>query len=212
MLRIRKGTKYLHTLKEIIEDENPELWNRAQAQSKRFADLQEMVISVLSSRQKQLPEDGEQLKDVDGQIAFQSYILACSLYAFADEANKLLDGQCTSYAKSVNTHESYDADEALDEIKNTLDILERTPIESLLNDLVSGLHRLSALTCRFKAKMDFSVFKVDSGSWRFSDIMGKIICYGLSDVNLLRDAINDVPPTSVSVTELLDDDTMQRVY
>lgn len=210
MLRIRKGTKYLHTLKEIIEDEDPELWNRAQAQSKRFADLQEMVISVLSSRQKQLPEDGEQLKDVDGQIAFQSYILACSLYAFADEANKLLDGQCASYARAVNAHEAYDADEALDDINKTLDILERTPIESLLNDLVSGLHRLSALTCRFKAKMDFGVFKVDS--WRFSDIMEIIICYGLSDVSLLRDAINDVPPTSVSVTELLDDDTMQRVY
>jgi hypothetical protein len=212
MLRISKGTKYLYTLKDIIEYENPELWNRAQAQSKRFAHLQEMVISVLSSRRKQLPKDGEQLKDVDGQIAFLSYILACSLYAFADEVNKLLDAQCASYAKYVNTHETYDADVALDDIKKTLDILEGTPIESLLNDHVSGLHRLSALTCRFNAKMDFGVFKVASGYWMFSDIMGMIICYGMSDVNMLLDAINDIPPTSVSVTELLDDDTMQRVY
>ena len=58
--------------------------------------------------------------------------------------------------------------------------------------------------------MDFCVFNV--GSWMFSDIMGLIICYGLCDANMLHDAINDIPPTSVSVTELLDDDEMRRVY
>ena len=150
------------------------------------------------------------LNEVDAQIAFQSYILARSLYAFADESNKLLDSQCTSYAKALNAHDTYDEEDALADLKKTIDVLDAAPLEALLDDRVSGLHRLSAVTYKFKIRMDFCVFNV--GSWMFSDIMGLIIYYGLRDANMLHDAINDIPPTSVSVTELLDDDEMRRVY
>lgn len=210
MLRIRKGTKCPYTLGEIFEDENPEPWNEVQTLSKRLADLQEMVIPVMPLRQQQLPKDAGMLNEVDAQIAFQSYILARSLYAFADESNKLLDSQCTSYAKALNAHDTYDEEDALADLKKTIDILDAAPLESLLDDRVSGLHRLSAVTYKFKSRMDFCIFNV--GSWMFSDIMGSIICYGLCDANMLHDAINDIPPTSVSVTELLDDDVMRRVY
>ena len=89
---------------------------------------------------------------------------------------------------------------------------EALRLEALLDDRVSGLHRLSAVTYKFKSRMDFGVFKSEKGSWSFHDIMGTIINPGLSDANMLHDAINDIPPTSVSVTELLDDDEMRRVY
>jgi hypothetical protein len=42
--------------------------------------------------------------------------------------------------------------------------------------------------------------------------MGAIISQGLSDARMLQDAINDIPPTSVSVMELLDNDTSYRIY
>ena len=210
MLRIRKGTKCPYTLGEIFEDENPELWDKVQALSKRLAGLQEMVTPVLPLRQQQLPKDAGMLNEVDAQIAFQSYILARSLYAFADESNKLLDSQCTSYAKALNAHDTYDEEDALADLKKTIDVLDAAPLESLLDDRVSGLHRLSAVTYKFKSRMDFCIFNV--GSWMFSDIMGSIICYGLCNANMLHDAINDIPPTSVSVMELLDDDEMRRVY
>jgi hypothetical protein len=42
--------------------------------------------------------------------------------------------------------------------------------------------------------------------------MGTIISQGLSDARILQDAINDIPPTSVSVMELLDDDASSRIY
>ena len=210
MLRIRKGTKCPYTLGEIFEDENPELWDKVQALSKRLAGLQEMVIQVLPLRQQQLPKDAGLLNEVDAQIAFQSYILARSLYAFADESNKLLDSQCISYAKALNAHDTYDEEDALADLKKTIDVLDAAPLDSLLDDRVSGLHRLSAVTYKFKSRMDFCIFNV--GSWMFSDLMGSIICYGLCNANMLHDAINDIPPTSVSVTELLDDDVMQRVY
>lgn len=207
-LKITKNYRPSYTLREIFEGENPELWIKVQVLSKRLADLQEMVIPVMPLRQQQLPKDAGLLNEVDAQIAFQSYILARSLYAFADESNKLLDNQCTSYAKALNAHDTYDEEDALADLKKTIDVLDEVPLESLLDDRVSGLHRLSAVTYKFKSRMDFGVFK----SWSFHDIMGTIINQGLSDANMLHDAINDIPPTSVSVTELLDDDEMRRVY
>ena len=210
-LKITKNYRPSYTLREIFEDENPELWDKVQALSKRLADLQEMVIPIMPLLQQQLPKDAGLLNEVDAQIAFQSYILARSLYAFADESNKLLDSQCTNYAKALNAHDTYEED-ALADLKKTIDVLDAAPLESLLDDRVSGLHRLSAVTYKFKGRMDFDVFKSEKGSWSFHDIMGTIINQGLRDANMLHDAINDIPPTSVSVTELLDDDEMQRVY
>jgi hypothetical protein len=199
-------------LREIFEDGNPELWNKVQALSKRLADLQEMVIPVMPLLQQQLPKDAGLLNEVDAQIAFQSYVLVRSLYAFADESNKLLDSQCTSYAKALNAHDTYDEEDALADLKKTIDVLDAAPLESLPDDRVSGLHRLSAVTYKFKSRMDFDVFKSENGSWSFHDIMGAIISQGLSDARMLQDAINDIPPTSVSVMELLDNDTSYRIY
>lgn len=211
-LKITKNYRPSYTLREIFEDENSELWDKVQALSKRLADLQEMVIPVLPLRQQQLPKDAGMLNEVDAQIAFQSYILARSLYAFADESNKLLDSQCTSYAKALNAHDTYDEEDALADLKKTIDVLDAAPLESLLDDRVSGLHRLSAVTYKFKSRMDFGVFNAKKSPWSFHDIMGTIISQGLSDANMLHNAINDIPPTSVSVTKLLADDVMRRVY
>ena len=211
-LKITKNYRPSYTLREIFEDENPELWDKVQALSKRLSDLQEMVIPVMPLLQQQLPKDAGLMNEVDAQIAFQSYILARSLYAFADESNKLLDSQCTSYAKALNAHDTYDEEDALADLKKTIDVLDAAPLEALLDDRVSGLHRLSAVTYKFKSRMDFGVFNAKKSSWSFHDIMGTIIRQSLSDANMLHDAINDIPPTSVSVTELLDDDTLYRIY
>lgn len=211
-LKITKNNRLSYTLREIFEDENPELWDKVQALSKRLADLQEMVIPIMPLLQQQLPKDAGLLNEVDAQIAFQSYILARSLYAFADESNKLLDSQCTSYAKALNAHDTYNEEDALADLKKTIDVFDEAPLESLLDDRVSGLHRLSAVTYKFKSRMDFDVFKSEKGSWSFHDIMGTIINQGLRDANMLHNAVSDIPPTSVSVTELLDDDEMRRVY
>ena len=211
-LKITKNYRPSYTLREIFEGENPEHLDKVQALSKRLADLQEMVIPVMPLLQQQLQKDAGMLNEVDAQIALQSYILARSLYAFAYESNKLLDSQCTSYAKALNAHDTYDEEDALADLKKTIDVLDAAPLESLLDDRVSGLHRLSAVTYKFKSRMDFDVFKSEKGSWSFHDIMGTIISQGLSDANMLQDAVNDIPPTSVSVTELLDNDEMRRAY
>ena len=107
----------------------------------------------------------------------------------------IFNNDCTPFAENLTSNDK-----------------EALRLESLLDDRVSGLHRLSAVTYKFKSRMDFGVFNAKKSSWSFHDIMGTIIRHGLSDANMLQDAINDIPPTSVSVTELLDDDTLYRIY
>mgnify|MGYP003532862610 CR=1 FL=1 len=114
--------------------------------------------------------------------------------------------------EEISEEDTYDEEDALADLKKTIDVLDAAPLESLLDDRVSGLHRLSAVTYKFKSRMDFGVFNAKKSPWSFHDIMGTIVNQGLCDANMLHNAINDIPPTSVSVTELLDDDEMRRVY
>ena len=108
---------------------------------------------------------------------------------------------CTPFSQDVKD----------DVLKKLSEYFEKTA-EGSNDDRVSGLHRLSAVTYKFKSRMDFGVFNAKKSPWSFHDIMGTIIRQGLSDASMLHNAINDIPPTSVSVTELLDDDEMRRVY
>jgi len=98
-------------------------------------------------------------------------------------------------------------DDALAEVKRTLEILANAPLEEIVSDSVTGLLRLSSVIDRLKYTLG-----VSGGKWEFHDIMGVIANYGLCREDLLQDAINSALPTCVSVGKLLDDDTMRRVY
>jgi hypothetical protein len=130
-----------------------------------------------------------------------------NLSSFEERVFKLLDEQCTELAKALNTHDRYAEDDALAEVKRTLEILANAPLEEIVSDSVTGLLRLSSVIDRFKYTLGVSV-----GKWGFHDIMGVIAHYGLCREDLLQDAINCALPTCVSVGKLLDDDTMRRVY
>lgn len=205
-LRIRKGT-LPYTLAEIIDCDYPEQWSKAQALSNRLAALQERINSTSSILHQQLPADIKQLQKVDAQMSLQNYILARSLYSFAEKVFTLLDKQCTELAKALNDNDRDAEEDAIAEVKRTLEILANAPLEDIASDSVTGLLRLSRVIDRFKYTLGVSV-----GKWEFHDIMEVIAHYGLCREDLLQVAINCALPTCVSVGKLLDDDTMQRVY
>ena len=188
----------------------PEQWSKAQAVVSRLAALQEKLLSTLPSLHHSLPADKTQLQHVDAQIALQSYILARSLYAFASEVYALLEEQCTALAKATNANDRDAEEDALKLLERTLEILDNAPLDAIASDPINGLLRLSYVTHNhdFTYRLDFPVM----GNWSFHDIMGSIAHTGLFHKDLLQDAINDAPPTQISVGKLLDDDTMQRVY
>lgn len=205
-LRIRKVT-LPYTLAEIIDCDYPEQWSKAQTLSNRLAALQEMIIPIFSILHQQLPADVKQLQALDAQMALQNYILARSLYSFAEKVFMLLDQQCAELAKALNDYDRYAEEDALAKVERTLEILANAPLEDIASDSLTGLLRLSSVIDRFKYTLGVSV-----GKWEFHDIMGVIAYYGLCREDLLQVAINCARPTCVSVGKLLDDDTMQRVY
>ena len=135
-----------------------------------------------------------------------------NLCSFEERVFKLLDEQCTELAKALNTHDRYGEDDALAEVKRTLEILANAPLEEIASDSVTGLLRLSRVTYEFEHRLDFPVFHMEKADWTFHDIMGTIANLGLCREDLLQDAINCALPTCVSVGKLLDDSTMRRVY
>ena len=207
MVYTRATARPVYTHAEILEYDYPELWDKAQELVVRLTALQEKIIPTLSKLHQLLPTKIQQLQTSEAQINLQTYILARSLYSFAERVFKLLDEQCTELAKALNTHDRYAEDDALAEVKRTLEILANAPLEEIASDSVTGLLRLSSVIDRFKYTLGVSV-----GKWEFHDIMGIIAHYGLCREDLLQDTINCALPNCVSVGKLLDDDTMQRVY
>ena len=206
------ATAPAYTYAEIVDCDYPEQWSRAQALARRLAELQEKVLPTLPGLHQQLPADVKQLQAADAQMALQNYILARSLYAFADKVFQVLDEQCTTLAKALNASDRYAEEDALAQLERTLDVLDHAPLEAIASDPITGLQRLSSITHKFDRRLDFIVFHMERADWSFHDIMGTIANSGLCREDLLRDAINCTLPTCVSVGKLLDDDTMQRVY
>lgn len=206
-LRIRKGT-LPYTLAEIIDCDYPEQWSKAQALSNRLAALQERINSTSSILHQQLPADIKQLQKVDAQMSLQNYILARSLYSFAEKVFTLLDKQCTELAKALNDNDRDAEEDAIAKLERTLEILANAPLEDIASDSLTGLLRLNRVTYEFEYRLYFPVV----GNWSFHDIMGTVANSGLCHEDILRAAINDTPPTHTSVGKLLDDDVMQRVY
>jgi hypothetical protein len=206
------ATRPVYTHAEILECDYPELWDKAQELVVRLTTLQENIIPTLPKLHQQLPTNIQKLQTSEAQINLQTYILARSLYAFAERVFTLLDEQCTELAKALNVEDSDAEEDALAKVKRTLEILASAPLEEISSDSVTGLLRLSSVTCEFEHRLDFSVFHMEKADWTFHDIMGTIASLGLCCEDLLQDAINCALPTCVSVGKLLDDDTMQRVY
>lgn len=212
MVYTRATARSVYTHAEILEDDYPELWDKAQELVVRLTALQEKIIPTLPKLHQQLPTNIQELPTPEAQINLQTYILARSLYAFAGKVFTLLDEQCTELAQALNEKDSDAEKDALAKVKRTLEILANAPLEEIVSDSVTGLLRLSSVTYKFERRMDFTVFHMEKADWTFHDIMGTIASSGLCREDLLQDAINCALPTCVSVGKLLDDDTMRRVY
>jgi hypothetical protein len=67
-LRINKDTKVSYTLKDIMENEHSELWNKALACVKVLSEVQKHIVDLLPDCRKQLPTHFADLHDIVGTI------------------------------------------------------------------------------------------------------------------------------------------------
>ena len=84
--RINKNIQIMHsyTFKEMMEVEQPELWNKALVCVKVLSEVQKHIVDLLPDCRKQLPAHFADLQDDKAQSVLMNHIRLRSLYAFSE--------------------------------------------------------------------------------------------------------------------------------
>ena len=218
MLILTNNPSCPYTLREILEDEYPELLETAESRCAILAKLQNAIIELLPQSQKLLPGDIKQLANVEAQANLIVYIYHYSLFAFADKAYTMLKEQYSALAEALNSNNDEKEEETVEILKKTLDALSRIPFDNLLDHSAAGLLRLDIFKEHLRERLDFNVIPVLKangelrGNWSFRDITGAMVRNGLSYEQLLTDCINAPLPDSITIGKVVDDETLLRIY
>lgn len=202
--------KPTNTLREILENDYPELLEAAESGCAVLTELQNALIELLPLSQEILRRNGNQLANVEAQANLTTFIFQYSLFAFADKAYTILKEQCKALAEAICSHNDAEED-AADKLRNTLNALSRIPFDNLLDNGAVGLHRLDTFKDYLQKNLDFLVIPVidANGSlranWSFRDITGTIIRDGLSYGPLLTNCIDAPLPECSTIDNVVDD-------
>jgi hypothetical protein len=202
-----------YTRKEMMQEYQSGLWNRADEVASAILDLQKEVVEMLPEAKRLLPRNYEELKGAESQTNFVNYIRLRSLYAFAEEIWKVIEVQCSKLAEAENDNARELIDDCEGALDKTLGVSETIPFEKLVDQKTFGLDELNELLLSFKNNPhDFIVLRHSRGTWSFLDIMGTIANYGLMYEGLLSAALSDDLPSGPSIGQLLADDQSIRFY
>jgi hypothetical protein len=209
-LVINRNTKIPpHTLKEIMEVDQQDLWLQATESVKKLTEVQKRVVELLPEYRKQLPSNFEGLDDSNAQSALKNHIRLRSLYALTEMIWEKIEEECKVLANCSGHNDSEERD-AQEVLQTTLTAVEEFPFDSIIDDNVTGLHRINdELKAKFKERLDFGVY---NSTCMFSDIIGSINSFGLQVEWIWKSALDSQDPNSSNLKDLLDDDTMVRVY
>jgi hypothetical protein len=206
-LRINKDIKVSYTLKDIMENEHSELWNKALACVKVLSEVQKHIVDLLPDCRKQLPTHFADLQDEKAQSVLMKHIRFCSLYAFSECIFKMIEKECKDLAECSSCSGSEEAGAAA-VLRTTLTKVSEIPFDSLMNDIVTGLLMINEIKDRLHEGLDFIVYS----NWSFRDIVGTIDNHGLIDESLWVSVVESQDPICSNLKELLDDDKMVRIY
>lgn len=207
-LKIDKNIKLAYTLRQKMELDQEDLWLQATESVKKLTEVQKRVVELLPEYRKQLPSSFKGLEDSNAQSALKNYIRLRSLYALTEKIWEKIEEECKALAEcsGQDVSEERDAQELL---QATLTAVEEFPFDSIIDDNVTGLHRINdELKAKFKERLDFGVYM----NWSFRDIIGTINNYGIKYEQLWKTVVDSQDPESSNLKDLLDDDTMVRVY
>lgn len=206
MLQINSRTKINkepYTRKEILVNEFPELWNRANKAIEKLISLQNSLVEILPNSKAVVPNSFDSQGNDVAEKNLLTHIYLLSFYSFANKVAQMIEEQCKTLAENSNQSETEE-----DELKNTLDTFDAFPWEDLKQDHNTGLLRLNGLKEHFKQNMDWNVFR----QWSFRDIFGSIETHGLKCGSMWKEA-NEFPiPAKSNIVPLLaNDDDMIRI-
>lgn len=193
-----------YTAKEIMEDDYPELWNRATEITNKLVEVQNKLVKMLPVCKENLPKSFEDLAEQKAQLNLSDYIRLRLLYDFTGKLWEFINNQCHELAKKHSEHGEGEKDSEI-ALCHTLDVAISFPFEEIANDRVTGL-------LRFNERFIQGMLVIAYGNWEFHDIIGTINNFGLQHERLWRDAVADTIPTCSNIGKLLSDNEMLRVY
>ena len=206
-----------HTRREIMEEEQSELWKRATKCVKKLSEVQKRVVELLPECRKQLPTQYADLQDEKAQRVLLNHIHLRSLYAFSNSIYRLLDNQCKDLANCIAQRDERQAaaeEEEYEALETTLDTLSKISFDSLIKDTsITGLENINKITEDLNGGEVFYVYS--NGNWEFHDTLNTvrdIVNKGIVSEQLWSDAIKSQDPASSDIKELLDDNETLRIY
>ncbi len=212
-LKINTDYRYPYTIKEILEEEQTELWEKAQNVVNRLSEFQRKIVQLLPDSRKVLPTNSKELKDRNGQLALVDHIRLCTLYDFSQRVVNRIVNECIVLANCSKRDvlEEKDAQAAL---QSTLDSLCSYPLNDILTDTITGLLRFDRIKDIVKYNQNSVVFIKVYENYDYSDVIGIIENHGLNEeLRVAAYENNDPKESSIKdLSEVLDDDTMLRVY
>jgi hypothetical protein len=153
-----------------------------------------------------LPSSFKGLDDSNAQSALKNHIRLRSLYALTEMIWEKIEEECKALA-NCSGHDVEEERDSQEVLQATLKAVEEFPFDSIIDDNVTGLLRFNELKDKFKERL-LGVYK----NWSFGDIIGAINNYGIKYEQLWKAVIDSHDPESSNLKDLLDDDTMVRIY
>lgn len=190
-----------------MEVDQQDLWLQATESVKKLTEVQKRVVELLPEYRKQLPSSFKGLDDSNAQSALKNHIRLRSLYTLTEMIWEKIEEECKALA-NCSGHDVEEERDAQEVLQATLTAVEEFPFDSIIDDNVTGLLRFNdELKAKFNERL-LGVYK----NWSFDDIIGTINRYGIKYEQLWKSAIDSQDPKSVNLKDLLDDDTMVRIY
>lgn len=190
-----------------MEVEQQDLWLQATESVKLLKEVQKRVVKLLPEYRKQLPSSFKGLEETNAQLALKNHIRLRSLYALTEKIWEKIEKECKALAK-CSGHDVSEVRDAQEVLQATLKAVEEFPFDSIIDDNVTGLHRINEQKDKFEELLDFGVYI----NWSFRDIIGTINNYGIKYEQLWKSVVESQDPDSSNLKDLLDDDTMVRIY
>lgn len=208
-LRINKDIKSSphHTLKEIMEVDQQELWFQATECVKNLSEVQSRIVRLLPECRGKLPESFKELDDVKMQGKLANHIRLRSLYALCKTIWEKIENECKALARGSD-RDVFEEREAQKALQATLTAVAEFPFDSIIEDDIKGIHRINELKDRLKENLDFMVYE----NWSFRDIIGTTDIIGIKHQDLWQSVLKSRDPETPNLKNLLDDNTMVRVY
>jgi len=201
-----------HTLKEILQDERPAIWEASEKSIDILKDWQKKTIELLPTYKKRIPNSIEQLQGEDAHT-YLNYLKLCLIYDLAEYLWQSVDVLCHDLAKGladVNIDEIEKNEDGLNLANKFIDIL---PVFQIIQDDTIGFYRLYPFWDVYFRNHLVNVFPHQFAL--FYDIYGSIQYNGIKVEWIWERVTKSQVPTAPSIAGLMEkpeDNKMVRVY